>query len=176
VEKEMPHDLKGYVRPPVPIPTELRQSGKREVKLPAAIRAFALLCFVRAGVDLVFALLVGLAPKSTAGIFVASTFGDRFPHVPAEAEFFIFAFLFAFVGWRWIARDWRIRWVTMFLSGAIALRILVFVFADRASAAHGKILSTESELELGVIVAFNLLICGYLAFYPGMAQAFKETP
>jgi hypothetical protein len=25
-------------------------------------------------------------------------------------------------------------------------------------------------------VAGNFLICGYLAFYPGMAEAFKEMP
>jgi hypothetical protein len=64
----------------------------------------------------------------------------------------------------------------MFLSGAFALRILGFIVADRASAAHGKILPWATELELSVIVAFNLLICGYLAFYPGVAEAFKETP
>jgi hypothetical protein len=27
-----------------------------------------------------------------------------------------------------------------------------------------------------VSIAVNLIICGYLAFDPGMAQAFKETP
>jgi hypothetical protein len=25
-------------------------------------------------------------------------------------------------------------------------------------------------------VVVNFLICGYLAFYPGMSEAFKETP
>jgi hypothetical protein len=32
------------------------------------------------------------------------------------------------------------------------------------------------QMELIANVGLNLLICGYLAFYPGMAQAFKETP
>jgi hypothetical protein len=31
-------------------------------------------------------------------------------------------------------------------------------------------------LSLVVNTLLNLTICGYLAFYPGMAQAFKETP
>jgi hypothetical protein len=169
----MPQDTREYV----PLPSdEHRVSGRREVKAPPAIRAFVWLCFVRAGVDFVFALLVGLAPKSAIAIFVAATFGDRIPYVPAEAEFFVFAFLFAFVGWRWMSRDWRIRWITMFLCGALAARILIFMLADRATAGHGKILRLETELELTAVVIFNLLICGYLAFYPGMAEAFKETP
>jgi hypothetical protein len=50
------------------------------------------------------------------------------------------------------------------------------MLADRATAGHGKILRLETELELTAVVIFNLLICGYLAFYPGMAEAFKETP
>ncbi len=172
----MPLDFQEYVQPPVPMPPGSRSSNRREVKLPPGIRAFATLCFLRAGVDFIFALLVGLAPNSALAIFVAATFGDRIPHVPAELEFFIFAFLFAFVGWKWMARDWRIRWVAMFLSGAFAARLLAFMFADRATASHGKILSAKTELELSLVVAFNLLICCYLAFYPGMAEAFKETP
>ena len=175
----MPQDIKGIVRPPYQMPPEKleRRAGKwREAELPAAIRAFAWLCFIRSGINFAFAFLVGIAPKSAIGIYVAATFGARFRYVPAEAQFFITAFLFAIIGWRWICRDWRIRWAAMFLSGAIAARTLVLVLADRASASFGKVLSTDQELELLVSVAFNLLICGYLAFYPGMAQAFKETP
>ena len=167
----MPQHFQEYVQPPVPV----TNNNRRDVKLPVAIHAFAMFCFARAGVDFIFALSVGIAPKSALGIFVATTFGDRIPYVPAEAEFFIFAFLFAFVGWKWMERDWWIRWVAMFLSGAFASRILVFMLADRATATHGKVLSTTTELELSVVVAFNLLICCYLAFYPGMAEAFKET-
>ena len=168
----MPQDTREYV-PPI----EGRESlNRREVELPPAIRAFAWFCFLRAGVDFIFALLVGFAPKSALAIFVAETFGDRIPYVPAEAEFFIFAAFFAYVGWKWMARDWRIRWFVMFMSGAFAARIFVLLLVDRATAAHGKILHAETELELGVLAVFNLLICAYLAFYPGMAQAFKERP
>ena len=175
----MPQDIKGIVKPPYQMPPEKlerRGSNWREAKLPAAIRAFAWLCFIRSGIDIAFAFLVGIAPNSAIAIYVATTFGARFRYVPAEAQFFISAFLFALIGWRWICRDWKIRWVAMFLSGAIAARTLVLILADRASSAQGKLLSAEVEMELIVGVAFNLFICGYLAFYPGMAQAFKETP
>jgi hypothetical protein len=167
----MPQDIREYVSPPE---LDRENTSRREVKLPPAIRAFAWFCFLRGGVDFIFALLVGIAPKSAIAVFVAATFGDRIPFVPAEAEFFIFAFFFAYVGWKWMARDWRIRWFVMFMSGALAARILVLIVVDRATASHGKILQTETELELGVLAAFNLLICGYLTFYPGIGQAFKE--
>ncbi|MGA9587356.1 MAG: hypothetical protein WBQ95_18640 [Terracidiphilus sp.] len=168
----MAQDIRDYVSPEY----DRQISNRRELRIPPAIRAFAWFCFARSGVDFLFALLVGLAPQSGLAIFVAATFGDRIPYVPAEAEFFIFSFLFAFVGWKWMTRDWRIRWFVMFMSGAFAARILVLMLADTASAAHGKILGPRAELELSLIVAFNLLICFYLAFYPGIADVFKETP
>ncbi len=169
----MPQDIGEYFSS---LQEKRQNSDRREVKIPTAIRAFAWLCFIRSGMDLIFGFIVGIAPKSALAIFVAATFGDRIPHVPAEVEFFIFALLFAFVGWKWLDRYWWIRWVAMFLSGAFAARIISFMLADRASAAHGRFLQTGTELELGVIAAFNLLICGYLAFYPGVAEAFRETP
>jgi hypothetical protein len=175
----MPHHIKGIVKPPFEMPPEKlerKSNNWREVKIPAAIRGFAWLCFIRSGIDFVFAFLVGIAPDTAIAKYVAVTFGNRFKYVPAEAEFFISAFLFAFIGWRWMSRDWRIRWAAMFLSGAIAARTLALIVADWASAAQGRLISNELEMELIVGVAFNLLICGYLAFYPGMAQAFKETP
>ena len=70
-------------------------------------------------------------------------------------------------------RDWRIRWVAMFLSGALAARLLVFIFADRASEAHGSFCRRGRNSSLRV-AAFNLLICCYLAFYPGMARLSKR--
>ena len=162
----MPQNLREYVP---------AFDDERDEKVPVAIRAFGWLCFFRSGLDFIFALLVGLAPKSPVAIIVAAAFAGRIPNVPAEAEFYIFGFLFAFVGWKWMDRYWWIRWVAMFLSGALAVRILVFILADNASAAHGKFLQSSNEIELGVIAAFNLFISGYLAFYPGVAEAFKET-
>jgi hypothetical protein len=168
----MPQDIDEYFSS---LERKRQDSDQEEVKIPTAVRAFGWLCFIRSGLDLIFGFLVGIAPKSAVAIFVAETFGDRIPHVPAEAEFFIFAVLFAFLGWKWLERYWWIRWVAMFLSGALAVRILVFILADNASAAHGKFLRPTTELELAVVAAFNLLICGYLAFYPGVAEAFKDA-
>ena len=162
----MPQDIREYVP---------SYGNEQEENVPPGIRAFGWLCFIRAGLDFIFGLLVGFAPKSVRSVFVTVMFAGRIPNVPAEAEFYIFGFLFAFVGWKWLDRYWWIRWVAMFLSGALAVRILVFILADNASAAHGKFLNPTTELELGVVAAFNLLVCGYLAFYPGVAEAFKDS-
>jgi hypothetical protein len=64
----------------------------------------------------------------------------------------------------------------MFLSGAAAARTMVLIVADKLPSDHGQVLSVDMQMELIANVGLNLLICGYLAFYPGMAQAFKETP
>jgi hypothetical protein len=37
-------------------------------------------------------------------------------------------------------------------------------------------MTPSQQLSFTLSVGINLLICGYLAFYPGMAQAFRETP
>jgi hypothetical protein len=63
----------------------------------------------------------------------------------------------------------------MFISGATAVKLLVNFAANRA-AGNPTPMTQGQELSLLTGVAVNLLICGYLAFYPGMAEAFKETP
>jgi hypothetical protein len=95
--------------------------------------------------------------------------------MPAEAVFYLSAFLYGLTAWRWATRDWRARWVVMFLSGATAAKMLVNFAADRASG-NPTPLTQGQELGLFTSIVVNLLICGYLAFYPGMAEAFKETP
>jgi hypothetical protein len=85
------------------------------------------------------------------------------------------AFLYGLTAWRWYSRDWRARWVVMFMSGATAAKMLGNYVADRAAGSPIP-MSPGQQVSIFVGVAMNLIICGYLAFYPGMAQAFKETP
>lgn len=144
-------------------------------KIPTLIRWFIWLLVVRCVVNLVFALIVGLSPDSDAAKFVATNFDALPKQMPAEAVFYLSAFLYGLMAWRWATRDWRVRWVVMFLSGATALKMSWNFVADRL--AGGIIPFTPAqEVSLMMSVVINLLICGYLAFYPGMAEAFKETP
>lgn len=144
-------------------------------KLPTLIRWFVWLLVFRSAANLLFALIVGLAPDSNAANFVATNF-DAWPKQMApEAVFYITAFLYGVMAWRWATRDWRARWAVMFVSGATAAKMLTNFAADRAAGMPTPL--TQTQLAAFFVgVAINLAICGYLAFYPGMAQAFKETP
>jgi hypothetical protein len=178
----MSPEIKGIVRPPMRMPDELlgQRSSRAirktpKVEVPLLITLFAWFCFLRAVSYVVFAMIVGLTPGSTATVFLATHFDPVPPPIPAEAVFFVLAILYTMVGWRWFTRDWRARWAAMFLSGVNAAAIAINVIAERASGDPAS-LAPPSQQAMIVAFTFNLLLCCYLAFYPGMEQAFKETP
>ena len=156
-------------------PSHERGDYVQRHKIPTLIRWFIWLLVFRAAVNLIFALIVGLSPESDLAKYIATNF-DAWPRqMPAEAVFYVSAFLYGLTAWRWASRDWRARWVVMFLSGATAAKLLVNFAADRA-AGNPTPMTQGQELAFLTTVAVNFLICGYLAFYPGMAEAFRETP
>jgi len=192
----MAKEIKGIVRPPMEMPAELqgqrsRLAGRKAapVEVPLLITLFAWYCFLRAAAFVVFALIVGIAPESATAQFVAAHFnpippprppiyaphGPVAPSIPPEAAFYGLAILYAVVGWRWFTRDWRARWAAMFISGATAAKIAVDLMADRATGDPTPMSPAQNQAILLAIV-WNVLICCYLAFYPGMKEAFKETP
>lgn len=164
------------------VPQEQQKGPKTErgdwvdpVKLPTLIKWFVWLLVFRSAVNLIFALIVGLAPDSTVANFIAMNF-DAWPRqMPPEAVFYVSSFLYALTAWRWYSRDWRARWFVMFLSGATAAKMLGNYVADHASGMPTA-MSPAQQVSFFTAIGVNLIICGYLAFYPGMAQAFKETP
>lgn len=144
-------------------------------KTPTLIRWFIWLLVFRSAVNLIFALILGLAPDSSMTAFITTNFDPWPKQVSAEAMFYVTALVYGVMAWRWYSRDWRVRWAVMFISGATAAKMLANFGADRAAGTPTPM--TQSQLAsffLGVTI--NLAICAYLAFYPGMAQAFKETP
>jgi hypothetical protein len=144
-------------------------------KLPMLIRAFIWLLVFRSVVNLIFGLTLGLAPDTSAATYILANF-DPWPKAgSAEAIFYITALIYGVMAWRWYSRDWRARWAVMFASGATAAKLLVNYAANQA-AGNPTPMSQGQEAALLITVGLNFLICGYLAFYPGMAQAFKETP
>jgi hypothetical protein len=159
------HQQKGPVRK-----TEVEQN-----KLPFLIRVFVWLLVFRSAANLIFALIVGLAPDTAAANFVATNF-DAWPkQMPPEGVFYVTAFLYGLMAWRWYSRDWRARWIVMFMTGATAAKMLGNYVADRAAGSPTPMtVNQQSAFFVGVVI--NLTICAYLAFYPGMEQAFKETP
>jgi hypothetical protein len=178
----MAQDIKGIVRPPMRMPSELlgqrsKRTDKRDPKqdIPLLITLFAWFCFLRSGAYIVFAMIEGLKPDSHTAAFLSAHFDFVPPPIPPEAAFFVLALLYGMIGWRWFVRDWRARWSAMFMAGAAAARIAVERFADYA-AGNPTPLTESQQQAAAVAVAFNLIVCCYLAFYPGMDQAFKETP
>ena len=156
-------------------PNKERGDWVERNKLPVLIRLFVWLLVFRSAVNLIFALIVGLAPDTAAASFIVTNF-DAWPRqMPPEGVFYISAFLYGLTAWRWYSRDWRARWFVMFMSGATAAKMLGNYAADRASGFPTP-MPPGQEVSMFVSIAVNLIICGYLAFYPGMAQAFKETP
>src|SRR4051812_2068854 len=145
------------------------------VKLPVLIKLFVWLLVFRSAANLIFALIVGLAPETAVANFIAINF-DAWPRqMPPEAVFYVSAFLYGLTAWRWYSRDWRARWFVMFLSGATAAKMLANYATDHLSGLPTPMAPGE-QVSYFMSIAVNLIICGYLAFYPGMAEAFKETP
>jgi hypothetical protein len=145
------------------------------VKLPLLIKLFVWLLVFRSAANLIFGLIVGIAPDTAVANFIATNF-DAWPRQMApEAVFYVSAFLYGLTAWRWYSRDWRARWFVMFLSGATAAKMLANYATDHLSGLPTPMAPGE-QVSYFLSIAVNLIICGYLAFYPGMAEAFKETP
>ena len=79
----------------------------------------------------------------------------------------------AVVGFMWWNRSWKIRWITMFYTGAMVARAGVYFFAAWASGT-GSQLPPEIMPSLLFAIAVNGFIFCYLAFWPGVAEWFEE--
>jgi hypothetical protein len=178
----MAQDIKGIVRPPMRMPSELLgQRSKRTDKqapkqdIPLLIRLFAWFCFLRSVAYIAFAMIEGLAPDSPTAAFLSANFDFVPAPIPPEAAFFVLAILYCVIGWRWFVHDWRARWGAMFMAGAAAARIAIDRIADYAAANPTPLTGPQQQAAI-LSIAFNAIVCCYLAFYPGMDQAFRETP
>lgn len=180
----MAQEIKGNVRPPMEMPAEvygqrskLAKVKSHKVEVPLLITLFAWYCVLRATMFLVFALIVGIVPTSDAAVFLVTNFDHVPKSVPAspEAVFYIQTLLYGLLAWRWFRRDWRARWFAMFMSGYYAVRSLILLVALESVAGKLEVFPVLRNL-LVISIVLNGLICAYLAFYPGMEEAFKETP
>lgn len=104
------------------------------------------------------------------------TQGDANPHGPANllAEAMVVtAILSTVVSVMWFVRYWRIRWITMFYAGVSLFRTVLYFVTDKA-AGIATVLTPDQKQALTLACAVNLFVFCYLAFYPGVAQAFEE--
>lgn len=170
--------MKGIVPTPIEIPAHVlaeRSKIKKapEIQIPLMIKLFAWFCVLRASVYLVFALIEGLEPQSSIAAWVTEKFDTWPKQASPEAVFYILAALYGTIAFRWFMRDWKARWGTMVVTGASAAKVLADLVADKAAGI--STLPPGAETTVVVSAILNLFICAYLAFYPGVEQAFSET-
>lgn len=77
------------------------------------------------------------------------------------------------VGFMWWNRSWKIRWITMFYSGALVAKALINVIAGAASGVGSSIDPSKVPI-LMVTLAFNGFIFLYLAFGYDVKKWFEE--
>jgi hypothetical protein len=156
-------------------PVRERSDYVERHKIPTLIRWFIWLLIFRSAANLVLGLTIGLAPDSAAAVFITTNLDPWPKTVSAEGIFYATAVIYGVMAWRWASRDWRVRWVVMFASGATAAKMLINYAGDHAAGTPTPMTPVQQASFFSGVV-LNLLICAYLAFYPGMEQAFKETP
>jgi xanthosine utilization system XapX-like protein len=178
----MAPQIKGIVPPPFRMPAELQGERRRlalkrapKTEVPLLITLFAWYCFLRAAGDLVLSVLAQLAPGSELVAFATTHLNSVPPPFPPAFAFLVLGLLYIMVGWRWITRDWRARWAAMFISGVTAASSAYQWVADRPPAANPDPVVPIMHHSPVIPLIVNVAICCYLAFYPGMADAFKET-
>jgi hypothetical protein len=170
-------NFKGNVRPPYEMPAHLQARPKNptyEVEVPLLIRLFAWFCVLRAVLFLSFGFIVGIAPESGTAAYVIAHFDNWSKDASPEAVFYIYTAMYGYIAFRWFRRDWKARWGTMFLTGATSVKTLINLAANYAAGSPTYIPPGTQAVIIGGCL-FNLVVCAYLAFYPGMEQAFSES-
>ncbi|MGA2727320.1 MAG: hypothetical protein ABSE96_05875 [Terracidiphilus sp.] len=190
-KNNMAGEMKGNVSPPLEMPAHLRERHRApEKKDPLLLRLITYVLVVRALTFLLLAFILWSFPDSAIGAYLvtSSDFFFKRPHHFESVEqirqsahdflmigFLLVGLVYSVVAWKWLTRFWLARWGTMFLAGATLLKTGINLLADRASGVDTQFTAAQTQaLEVSSIL--NLAIVLYLAFSPGVAEAFKETP
>jgi hypothetical protein len=179
-----------------------RKEQSRAKRLPFMIAAYAWYCFLRGAVFLMLAFFLFSFPDTEWGIWLGDhatnsirhaieagsglagsmqsrSALDREDRADAEARrrnavplvlFMVAAWYFG-IGWKWLQRSNRARWVAMMTALAALCSVGTDWFA-------GKVSGYEPPgARTGSLIAFtlNLTVLLYLAFYPGVKQAFEDS-
>jgi len=194
-----PRRMYGITPTPFEIPPErLPKSTMPKSKRPLVISILAIYYMIQAGVSLLLALVPWGDPDSGLANYLTANSSLVFHSIPrmfrpglgvpgqapsAMLQMLPFVFLaigilsglLAFKLWTLSAR-WR--WATMFWAGyslCSTLRFLVIYSAIR-SAVDMPLPPLPAQFKLALIMSmtWNLLVVCYLAFYPGVKEAFED--
>jgi hypothetical protein len=190
-------------QPPKPVPVPVSQRDLPKSSVPMSLHIITGLFFLRALVYFILGGKLATDPDSDfsqrlvslSGILVPFTVSHRHPEMFVKLigeALLVLATISLVVGILWLVRWWVIRWVTMCYSGGMVLRIVIRNFAGAAAGVHtgplgnqiyysgstsGIMMGLSSDEITAVLLftcALNLLIFCYLAFYPGVSEAFEK--
>jgi hypothetical protein len=172
------------VEPPKPVPVPVSQRDLPPSLVPMSLHIITGLYFLRA---VIYFLLGGKLLSepdsdfsqwlvSMSGAMIPFTITHRHPEMFVKLvgeAMLVTAGISVVVGGMWLFRSWKIRWITMAYSGGMVLRAGVHYFAGVASGV-GSGLSADQAAVLVFGCIINSLIFCYLAFYPGVKEAFEK--
>jgi hypothetical protein len=172
------------VEPPKPVPVPVSQRDLPRSSVPMSLNIITGLYFVRA----LFYFVVGSTLLSNpdsdfsqwlvslSGVLIPFTITHRHPEMFVKLvgeAMLVTAGLSVVVGVFWLLRSWKIRWVTMAYAGGMVLRTGVHYFAGVASGVGSELSGSQATFVLFACAINSLIFC-YLAFYPGVKEAFER--
>lgn len=172
------------VEPPKPVPVPVSQRDLPKSLVPMSLNIITGLYFVRA------VIFFGLGGKlisdpdsefsqwlvSMSGVMVPFTITHRHPEMYVKLvgeALLVTAGLSVIVGALWLFRSWKIRWVTMAYAGGMVVRTGIHYFAGVASGVGSEFSGSQTAFVLFGCAINSLIFC-YLAFYPGVKEAFEK--
>jgi hypothetical protein len=177
------------VTAPIPVPIAGQPPAQpakifQERRLPIPIAIVGGYYALRAVVFLALASILSSHPSSDVASLLVAHAQSLVPFTLYEAGGRVAADLLAeamvatailsiIVSVMWFIRYWRIRWITMFYAGVSLFRTVLYFATDKAAGLTTTLRSDQKEA-LTIACAVNLFVFCYLAFYPGVAQAFEE--
>jgi len=172
------------VQPPTPAPVPVSQKKLRRSSVPMSLNIITGLYFVQAVVYFFLGTRVIAAIDSDSSHWIVTespaiipfAISHRFPTeyytLVAEA-LIVMGFFSAVVGVMWVFRWWVIRWVTMAYAGGMVARTAVVYSAGVVSGTGSNLSGDQAAVLLFSCLVNSIIFC-YLAFYPGVKEAFEK--
>jgi hypothetical protein len=167
---------------PAPVPVSQRDLPKSLV--PISLNIITGLYFVRAVIYFALGSKLISDPDSDfsqwlvsmSGVMVPFTITHRHPEMYVKLvgeALLVTAGFSVIVGALWLFRSWKIRWVTMAYAGGMVVRTGIHYFAGVASGVGSELSGSQATFVLFGCAVNSLIFC-YLAFYPGVKEAFEK--
>jgi hypothetical protein len=192
-----PRRMHGITPTPFEMPSDLIPMSKAKSQQPLFVRLICAYLLIRAGVNLLLALVPWSDPESGVASFLIARPALIFSLLPREVQPALaetgrsvgayaqgLPFIFLIFGLIYLASAWKlwnldkfwvsiIRWGMMFQSGAIVLKTMIVLSARYVGEAEAP-LPDETRFALIIFVVWNLLIFLCFACIPRVEDAYDS--